>query len=144
MTSQMMSRVRGKNTKPELALRRELFGRGLRYRLHDGRLPGRPDLVFVSARLAVFVDGDFWHGAGWQDRGLSRFEDQFPTNRDFWVGKIRGNMSRDREVERLLQESGWRVLRILESDIKADVATQAGVVERSIRADLHANGALGH
>ena len=89
VTSRMMAAVRGKNTQPELALRKLLFARGLRYRLHDRRLPGCPDVVFPGARLAVFVDGDFWHGQGWKERGLKSYEDQFPTNRNFWVAKIK-------------------------------------------------------
>lgn len=128
----MMAAVRAKDTKPELSLRRALFARGLRYRLHYKRLPGRPDLVFPSARVAVFVDGDFWHGGGWQERGLSRFEDQFPSNRDFWVKKIGRNIARDVEVNKALSHAGWRVIRILESQIKSDLSRQASLVESAV------------
>src|SRR5438309_2126139 len=68
VTSRIMAAVRGKNTEPEWLLRRALFRRGLRFRVHVKTLPGRPDIVFSSVRVVVFVDGDFWHGAGWRER----------------------------------------------------------------------------
>lgn len=116
----MMAAVRSKNTRPELALRKLLFARGLRYRVHDRRLVGRPDLVFSGAKLAVFVDGDFWHGGGWKARGLSSFEEQFPSNREFWVAKIKRNVERDRVVNAALADQGWSVFRVLESQVKKD------------------------
>jgi len=98
ITSRMMAAVRGRDSKAELLLRRELHRRGRRYRLHERGLLGKPDIVFKAARVAVFVDGDFWHGNAWRLRGLASFEDQFPTNREFWVTKLRRNMERDTEV----------------------------------------------
>ena len=99
VTSRMMAAVRNKDSKAELALRRQLHARGLRYRLHARDLPGRPDLVIRKYRLAVFVDGDFWHGNAWKVRGLARFEDQFPSNRDFWVEKFTSLASIDMRPE---------------------------------------------
>lgn len=116
----MMAAVRGKDTKAELALRRALHRRGLRYRLHASDVPGRPDIVIRSRRLAVFADGDMWHGNAWRLRGLSRLEDMFPTNTEFWTKKIRRNMERDREVTARLTGEGWIVVRIWESEILAD------------------------
>jgi DNA mismatch endonuclease (patch repair protein) len=116
----MMAAVRGKDTKAEMALRRALHRRGLRYRLHPSDLPGRPDIVIRSKRLAVFADGDMWHGNAWRLRGLNRLEDMFPTNTEFWTKKIRRNMERDREVTARLTEEGWTVVRVWESDILAD------------------------
>jgi DNA mismatch endonuclease, patch repair protein len=133
VTSRMMAAVRNKGSKAELALRRELHRRGLRYRLHVGGLPGRPDLVLSRFHLVVFVDGDFWHGNAWRLRGLARFEDQFPTNTDFWVAKIRSNMRRDQEVTAALRAAGWRVLRVWESKILADPVAAADEVERVAR-----------
>lgn len=134
ITSRMMARVRAKNTGPEIALRRELFRRGLRYRIHVGGLPGRPDICFPHARVAVFVDGDFWHGKGWEMRGLAGFEEQFPTNRRFWVDKISRNMARDREVNDELAVRGWDVFRVLESQLKTDLHAQADMIEGRVRA----------
>ena len=115
-----MAAVRGKDTKAELALRRALHRRGLRFRLHAGDVPGRPDIVIRSRRLAVFADGDMWHGNAWRLRGLDRLEDMFPNNTEFWTKKIRRNMERDREVTAQLAGEGWTVVRLWESDILAD------------------------
>ncbi|MGH2484685.1 MAG: hypothetical protein ACRDHE_01605, partial [Ktedonobacterales bacterium] len=79
-------------------------------------------VVFLRARLAVFVDGDFWHGNAWRLRGMSSFEEQFrfKSNPEWWEKKIRGNMERDREVTQALEASGWRVARLWESDVLRD------------------------
>lgn len=132
-----MSRVRSKDTKPELALRSALHGRGLRYRLHARDVPGRPDLVIRSKRVAIFVDGDFWHGNAWRVRGLPRLEDQFPTRTEWWVAKITRNMERDREVSAALEAAGWRVIRIWESDVLADPQAAAERVIASLSATRH-------
>lgn len=132
----MMAAVKAKDTKPEMALRRQLFSRGLRYRLHDKQLPGRPDLVFPLARVVVFVDGDFWHGQGWRERGLSGFEEQFPSNREFWVRKIRRNVERDIEVNKMLTDQGWKVLRVLESEVRADIERVGSRIEAEVRKRL--------
>jgi DNA mismatch endonuclease, patch repair protein len=131
VTSRMMAAVRDKNSKAEQVLRRELHARGVRYRLHATHVTGRPDLVIRRYKLAVFVDGDFWHGNAWRLRSLERFEDQFPTNTEFWVSKIRRNMARDEEVTQRLQDDGWRVVRIWESEVLRDPPSAA---ERVIHA----------
>lgn len=129
-----MAAVRNKDSKAELALRRALHTRGLRYRLHAKDVPGRPDVVFRQRRVAVFVDGDYWHGNAWRLRGLASLEEMFPTNRDFWVKKIEGNMARDREVSQTLTEQGWTVIRVWESDVLADPQAAADRVEQALRA----------
>lgn len=133
VTSRMMAAVRNKDSRAELMLRRELHRRGLRYRLHAKSVPGRPDLVFPRRRLAVFVDGDFWHGNAWRLRGLERLEDLFPTRTEWWSAKIRRNMERDQEVTAALLGLGWRVLRFWESDILADPAVPAETVVKAVR-----------
>ena len=120
-----MSRVRKQELEAELALRRALHRRGLRYRVHASDVHGRPDLVIRSKRLAVFVDGDFWHGNAWRVRGLERLEDQFPTRTEWWVAKINRTMERDREVTATLEAEGWRVVRIWESEILDDADSSA-------------------
>ncbi len=120
-----MAAVRAKDTKPELALRRYLHAKGLRFRIHDKRFTGRPDLVFVRARIAVFVDGDFWHGAGWKERGLKGYEEQFPSRREWWVAKIARNMERDSQVNRVLESQGWIVMRVFTSQLSTDLPTVA-------------------
>ena len=104
----LMSRIRGKDTKPEMLLRRGLHGRGLRYRLHRANLPGKPDMVFPKYRAVVFVNGCFWHG-----HGCPQF--RWPKTRaTFWRIKINLNMERDRNVLAALKAENWRVLVIWE------------------------------
>lgn len=107
-----MSRVKSKDTKPEMIVRRLLFSMGYRYRLHDARLPGTPDLVFAGRRKVVFVHGCFWHRHA--DCSLARL----PKSRlDFWLPKLEGNKMRDRANQRLLRKSGWRVLVVWECEL---------------------------
>jgi DNA mismatch endonuclease, patch repair protein len=129
-TSRIMAAVKGRDTVPEIRLRSELHRRGLRYRLRY-KLLGKPDLVFSGAKVAVFVDGDMWHGHGWRERGFSSMEEQFAShhNRDFWIAKIQRNIARDQEVTQQLEALGWTVVRILESEIKRDIAAAANKVE---------------
>ncbi len=98
----------------EILLRRELTKLGLRYRTYVGDLPGNPDIVFRTAKVAVFCDGDFWHGRNWARlrRNLLRRH-----NAAYWIAKIARNRQRDREVTRELVRAGWQVLRIWETDI---------------------------
>lgn len=119
--SLMMSGIRGKNTKPEILIRKALFARGWRYRLHDKRLPGKPDLVFPRLRAVVFVDGCFWHG---HTCHLFRL----PSSRvDFWAEKIARNRQRDVEVRKALEGLGWRHLTVWECALKG--RTRLPIVE---------------
>lgn len=133
-TSRIMSSVRSRDTQPELLLRRELHRRGLRYRIHY-RLPGCPDIVFLRARIVIFVDGDYWHGNTWRLRGAASLEDYLSSvgNSEFWRRKITTNIARDEAVNRELREAGWQVIRIWESDLRADVKVAATIVERAVR-----------
>ncbi len=108
-----MSRIRSRDTRPELLLRRALWHCGLRYRKNVRALPGTPDIVLARHRIAIFVDGDFWHARGHQDNP----GEQVATNREFWQEKLRRNVERDRAADRELAESGWLVLRFWENDI---------------------------
>ena len=130
VTARMMAAVRNKNSRAELALRRALHARGVRYRLHAKDVVGKPDIVVRKYRLAVFVDGDLWHGNAWRVRGLSRLEDLFPSRTDWWVAKIRRNVARDGEVSERLATDGWTVVRLWESDVLADpIAASARVID---------------
>lgn len=123
-----MASVKGRDTRPELRLRRALHARGLRYRTHAPDLAGRPDLVNRSRKIALFVDGDFWHGNpdDWKRRGFDSMEAQFRAgNRDRWIAKLRRNVERDREVTALLEAEGWLVIRVWESEVKTDLETVA-------------------
>lgn len=110
--SKMMAGIRGKDTRPEMILRRGLHARGFRFRLHDRRLPGSPDLVFPGRRAAVFVHGCFWHGHACP---LFRLP---ATRQEFWREKIEGNAARDKAAEAALLADGWRVLSIWECALK--------------------------
>ena len=112
--SKMMASIRGKDTKPEMALRRALHGLGLRYRLHAKGLPGKPDLVFPRFKAVVFVHGCFWHR-----HADCRFASTPATRPDFWAAKFAGNVDRDQRVAAALERSGWRVLTVWECDIKS-------------------------
>ncbi|MEZ3549684.1 MAG: very short patch repair endonuclease [Muribaculaceae bacterium] len=111
--SRCMAAVKGKNTKPELMVRKFLFAKGLRYRLHGRKLPGHPDLVFPKFRAVVFVDGCFWHG----HEGCRSF--RLPsTNTEFWQKKINHNRARDVANSAVLRLMGWRVIRVWECDLR--------------------------
>ncbi len=123
--SRTMSRIRARDTKPELTVRRLLHGRGLRYRTHVAGLPGKPDMVFSGARVAVFIDGDFWHG--W------RFSTWSGGLAPYWREKIERNMKRDARNFRTLRRGGWTVIRLWEHEIGADAARCADRVEVAVR-----------
>ncbi len=122
--SAVMRQVHGRDTTPELRLRRALWARGLRYSLTSTELPGRPDIVFPGARLAIFVDGDYWHGNQWRRRGKVALEEQFEASaaesRAYWLRKIRRNMRRDCATSDALLRRGWTTLRLWESQSTAD------------------------
>lgn len=108
----MMSGIKGKNTKPELIVRRFLHGEGLRFRLHGRKLPGRPDLVFPRHRAAVLVHGCFWH----QHKGC-QYAYMPATNTKFWREKLEGNAARDQRSESALRNLGWRVFTVWECEV---------------------------
>lgn len=112
--SELMSRIRSKDTEPEMTVRRLLHGLGYRYVLHDRRLPGTPDLVFPSRRKVVFVHGCFWHGHDC-GRGFKP-----ATNAEFWAAKIDGNMARDRRHVRAISAQGWKVFTVWECAVGKD------------------------
>lgn len=107
-----MSRIRGRDTKPELFLRRHLHAAGFRFRLHAAGLPGRPDIVFPRYKAAILVHGCFWHG---HDCPLFKLPS---TRAEFWSAKISGNRDRDREAIAKLRAAGWRVLVVWECSLK--------------------------
>lgn len=107
---------RKSDTRCERLLRQELWAAGYRYRKNVAALPGHPDVVFLRARLAVFVDGDFWHGRDWESR---RQKLEGGSNPDYWVAKIQRNMERDRETTSRLEGLGWTVIRFWESEIRS-------------------------
>lgn len=111
--SRNMAAIKGKNTKPEVLLRKNLFSRGFRFRIHRKDLPGKPDIVLPRYRAAIFVQGCFWHG----HTGCPMF--RLPaTRREFWESKITANQQRDQRNIAALKEMGWRVLEVWECAFK--------------------------
>jgi DNA mismatch endonuclease (patch repair protein) len=122
----MMSGIRGKNTRPEIVVRKGLFAMGFRFRLHSPDLPGKPDIVLPKYRTAIFINGCFWHG---HDCPLFKWPSTRPG---FWRAKIDGNRINDGKKQRMLQESGWRVLNVWECSMKGPGSRPADAVIREI------------
>ena len=108
--SQIMAKIKSKNTKPETYLRKLLSSRGIRYRIHYS-LDGKPDIVFPSKKIAVFVDGCFWHKCPKCFRLPN-------SNKEYWSKKIQKNTERDKKINQILESKGWKVLRVWEHEIK--------------------------
>jgi DNA mismatch endonuclease (patch repair protein) len=113
-SSEIKKRNKARNTRAELLLRKEVWRLGLRYRVHVSSLPGKPDLAFAGARLAVFCDGDFWHGRDWEVRRAKLAKG---SNAKYWISKIESNISRDAIQSERLCSMGWTVLRFWEGDV---------------------------
>lgn len=103
-----MSRIRSKNTEPELVLYRKLKEAGLKFKKHYS-LPGKPDAVFLTEKLVIFVDGEYWHG-----KGFSKWKNKLSQ---FWLDKINSNIKRDRIIRRRLRKDGWQIFRVWGKDI---------------------------
>ncbi|GAA0832753.1 very short patch repair endonuclease [Cupriavidus pauculus] len=130
--SERMGRIKAKDTKPEMLVRRLVHGMGFRYRLHDARLPGRPDLVFPGRRKAIFVHGCFWHRH--ENCKLARL----PKSRlEFWVPKLQANWERDQRDARELGLLGWKVLIVWECELKDRMALAYRIREFLERSESH-------
>ncbi|MEV5559697.1 very short patch repair endonuclease [Nonomuraea wenchangensis] len=130
-----MQSNRGKDTRPELALRRAVHALGLRYRVSVRPLPSirrTADLVFTKAKVAVFMDGCFWHGC-------PDHHTKSATNAEYWAEKVRRNRERDAETDRLLQEAGWTVIRVWEHE---EATLSAGIVAEAVRATQRSRGTV--
>ena len=125
-----MQCVKNKDSDIEVMLRKELWSRGLRYRKNVSTIVGKPDIVFISKKVAVFCDSEFWHGYNWEER-----KKDFKTNQDFWISKIERNKQRDEEVNELLRAEGWTVLRFWGKDIKKHCAECADAIEKALKED---------
>ncbi|AWW30723.1 very short patch repair endonuclease [Echinicola strongylocentroti] len=112
----MMSRIKGKNTKPEKLLKKALWHTGLHHRSNTRKLPGKPDITFIKYKLVIFIDGSFWHGHNWPER-----KHAIKSNRDFWIPKIERNMQRDQEINTYYKRNGWTVLRFWDFEVKKEL-----------------------
>lgn len=124
-----MRAIRSKDTTIELALRKALWQRGIRYRKNYRGLIGKPDIVITKYRIAVFCDSDFWHGYDWENR-----KERIKSNQDYWIPKIERNMKRDREVTEALVEQGWIVLRFWEHTIRKELEECVNDIQEAVDA----------
>ena len=122
-----MQAVKNKDSQIELLLRQELWSRGLRYRKNVSRIYGKPDIVFIGKKVAVFCDSEFWHGYNWEER-----KKDFKSHQEFWIPKIERNMERDAEVTAKLESTGWTVIRFWGNEIKKNTAQCADIIEKAV------------
>ena len=115
--SNLMRKIMHKDTKPELDLRRGLWKNGYRYRLNVVNLPGKPDIVFKRYKLAIFIDGEFWHGYKWENK-----KGKIKSNRDYWIAKIEKNIARDKMINEQLLMMGWSIIRFWANDVRKDLS----------------------
>lgn len=123
--SSLMKKIRSRDTGPEKTLRNALTKLGYRYRLHSTKLPGKPDLVLNRYKLAVFIDGEFWHGFDWQNK-----QPKIKANREYWIPKIERTIARDLENTKKLEELGFIVFRFWERDIRQNLDDCLAKIEK--------------
>lgn len=121
-----MQQVKNKDSKIEVLLRKELWSRGIRYRKNVTRIYGKPDIVFIGKKIAVFCDSEFWHGYDWENR-----KSDIKSHQEFWIPKIERAIQRDREVTERLQSEGWIVLRFWGKEIKKNVSECADIIQKA-------------
>lgn len=114
--SELMAKIKGKNTKPEIVLRKALWKEGIRYRLNIAKLPSKPDIVIEKKKVVIFIDGEFWHGYKWEEKKA-----KIKANREFWIKKIERNMERDISNRVKLSLMGYTVLHFWEHEVKKDL-----------------------
>lgn len=122
-----MSAIKSKDTSIEIALRKELWARNIRYRKNYKELPGKPDIALTKYKIAIFCDSEFFHGYNWNENKM-----RIGTNRDYWVPKIERTIKRDQATNRILAESGWVVLRFWEKHIKKDIKSCVDTILKTI------------
>jgi len=138
--SKIMRAIKSKDTKEEVLLAKALWHRGNRYRKHDKTIFGTPDLSFRKYKIAVFVDGEFFHGKDWEI-----LKKRLETNKEFWHKKIERNIQRDQNVNEVLHSLGWKVLRFWSSDVRKNLYSTVRIIEseiEEIRALLNYKGII--
>lgn len=120
-----MQAVKNKDSQIELKLRSALWQKGYRYRKNYSKLEGKPDIVLLKYKIAIFCDSEFWHGYNWQIR-----KNDIKSNKDFWIKKIEGNIQRDKNVNEILKAQGWKVLRFWGNEIKKNLDECVSKIEQ--------------
>lgn len=126
-----MSRVKLKGGKAETGLAKVLWHRGYRYRKNDKRLPGSPDIAILKHNIAIFVDGEFWHGKDWENR-----KNRLRRNREYWIEKIEENIARDHRNDQLLLQNGWTPIHFWEKEVIKNMPECIEIIEDTILAQL--------
>ncbi len=114
--SRVMKKVRSENTKAEILFRKKLWNLGIRYRKNFKKIIGTPDIAITKNKIAIFIDGEFWHGKDWSNQ-----RKKLKSNKSFWIAKIERNIQRDNEYNKTLKEQGWTVIRFWEKEINKNV-----------------------
>lgn len=122
-----MQAIKATGTRIEVSLAKSLFAKGYRYRKNDKTVFGKPDLTFKKHKLAIFIDGEFWHGKDWEIR-----KNNLKSNCEYWLSKIERNINRDKEVNEKLLSEGWRVLRFWGNEIKKDLNNCITKIQKTI------------
>lgn len=130
-TRKRMSKVKLKSGKAEILLAKALWHQGYRYRKNDKRLPGSPDIAVLKHCIAIFVDGEFWHGKDWEIR-----KGRLKRNREYWIEKIEENMARDHRNDQLLMQAGWTPIHFWEKEVMKNLPTCVAEVEEKILTQL--------
>ncbi len=127
--SNNMKCIKSKDTEIEVKLRRELWKRGYRYRKNDRSLPGTPDITMPQYMIAIFCDGEFFHGKNWDDLRMRLLNS---NNADYWISKISHNIERDNQVNRMLLNRGWTVIRFWGNEIKSDTEGCIRIIDDTV------------
>lgn len=130
MDSKTAKKIKSKNTGIELLLRRELWKQGYRYRINDKTVFGKPDIVFHKQKIAIFCDSEFWHGKKFLEG------EKFKVNNDFWEAKIKRNIERDQEVNRILESEGWQVVRFWGREIIKNMPNCISVINQRYKGTI--------
>jgi DNA mismatch endonuclease (patch repair protein) len=122
-----MSHIKSKDTSIEILLRKALWHEGIRYRKNYKKLPGNPDIAITKYKIAIFCDGEFWHGKAWNEK-----KGNIKTNRDYWVNKIERNINRDNKADKELEKMGWIIFRYWGNEIKKNLVDCVGEIKETI------------
>lgn len=123
-----MKQIKNKNSKIELILRKALWKKGMRYRKNVTSIIGKPDIVFLRKKIAVFCDSEFWHGYDWENR-----KKDFKSHQEFWIPKIERNIERDKEVNKKLINEGWTVIRFWGKEIQKETDKCVDIIEKAVK-----------
>lgn len=122
-----MQAVKNKDSRIEILLRKALWSKGYRYRKNCSKIEGKPDIVLSKYKTVIFCDSEFWHGYNWEVR-----KNDIKSNREFWIKKIEGNIKRDANVNKILKEQGWKVIRFWGKEIQKKLETCINKIEKEI------------